>query len=149
MFVRQGQVVRLHSEPRQWQAESTKAGLRWRGRRALEQSLWLNCIYPARSWPGTEWRQESDWASCGLGIWQELEGQSLKYARNSAEGNKPPHSGGEAGIKSVLETGSTGTEWLISVDRTFQNGVTFLPCFPVHLSSQMLPPPLPYPSKSE
>lgn len=37
---------------------------------------------------------EMDWASCGLGIWHKLEGQGLKYARNSAEGNKQSQEGG-------------------------------------------------------
>lgn len=81
--------TRTGREPQGWDPEAAAGKCRDHHR--------VKVIYPTRSLPPDSRKAgerlggpafEVDWASCGLGIWHKLKGQGLKYARNSAEGNK-------------------------------------------------------------
>lgn len=72
-----------------------RLGLRQHGRSVLEQSSGLCSFYHGQHEGRREPRRVVPvWNGLGqlwLGDLAEIKGQGLKYARNSAEGNKPPH----------------------------------------------------------
>lgn len=110
-------------------------GFRGHSRSLLAQSLELNLftaegLYQGRGKAAESlggWCCEKDWASCGLGIWQKLEGQGLKYARNSAQGNKQSQDGGQDCMN--ISFGNRKYQYQVvnkclrNVDRIFQNRV--------------------------